>query len=211
MRAWRAALTLAALTFAAAGAATAWWRAGWPHVPELLGMAAAALAVAARLVAVGRHRGRTGAHARPPLLAEAREAAVERAADRAETAEIRAVINPRGAAPPAAQAAPGKAGRLPAGVVTATLGIPLQPPYWPRPGRHRAVAAWGAPAGCPDPGRCGASPWCPGDQRCQDPAPLNPLGRTILAPGKIPVHQAGRHEAPLVVVAVTEEEVTRAS
>jgi hypothetical protein len=76
-----------------------------------------------------------------------------------------------------------------AAIVMAAAAIPR--------GAHARPAVWGVPPDCPDPPRCGRSPFCPGDRPgCLDPAPFNPLGRIILAPGKIPVRAVGRHERP---------------
>lgn len=198
MRAVRLVLGCASLAVAAAAVTLGVLPSRWPAAPFLAALAAVALGLAALLVPVGRHRGRTGAHARPGALAEARAAAADNEARRAETAAVRAVIAPGRPPDPAPPrpAPPGvlaAAGRLPAVPVPVITGRPVVMPDLAN-GRRRAAAAWGSPAGCPDPDRCGASPRCPGTPGCLDPAPVNAYGRVMLAAGRIPVYAAGRHE-----------------
>jgi hypothetical protein len=138
-----------------------------------LGVAAVVLSSVALLLPVGRHRGqaRRGSRERPGALAEGRAAAAAQLAQQA--APVLAVA-------PIVDVD----GELPAVVIL---------------GRHARPLSWGPPEGCPDPGRCGASPWCEGGPLCRDPAPVNPLGRCVLAPGKIGVYTPGRHAAPVQV------------
>ena len=168
-RAARLGLAWLALIAAAAAVVLIVRPPGWPEA-AWLGAAAVALALIARQVATGGHRLRHrggGRHARPRLVAEARALAARQEPP-----------------PPPGPVMAERAAQ--AAVALAAAAVPA--------GAHHRAGVWGAAPDCPDPARCGNSPWCPGSPRCLDPAPVSSHGRVILAPGKIPVGPPGRHE-----------------